>query len=385
VVVASLGNGIALEWTVRGADTSSFEFWSMEIVILRSRLLVVNSGVRLLSALFLFFGNVPEARAACCVGQDHAVVLQQRIDSADRLIADGTAIEQRSGILIDRFSRLQNYSSKRKLAASETIDVYGLYESLFKQYEDGLAQYKQHRKDYYAHVQQYHQSQQPVEIVGSNSQIPSQNEDQTAAGFANAAGVLKFKVQDKCTALQTLEGRILANEAQLQGMISDLASSMQTESQSIFADNWMSANQLAIQNSNLAGQYNHTGMQKTAWYSQNVHNFIEEANRDGAYGAHMQAYKDLSSGNAMEAEIFKRCKAHMQRASSSLGELAQMRPSGVSMAAPKPDQAPITADLIQRESNALDVEYANVQDLFGKLESVRKSMPPSFRKSKGIN
>ncbi len=314
------------------------------------------------------------------MGQDHAVILQQRIDSADRLIADGSQIEQRTGILLDRFNQLREQTSNRQLAGNQSIDVFALYESLFKQYEDALNQYKQHRKDYFAHAQQYHQAQQPESIVGSSSQDPSANGND----LSNTPGVLKFKAQDKCAALQQLEGRIISNENRLEQMVNDLASSMQKESVSMFATAWTAANQLAMENGRLASQYNSLGTQKTAWYSHNVHNFIAEANRDGAYGAHVQAYRDLSNGNAMEAEIYKRCQGHMQRATSTLSELASIRPPALSLAAPQPGQAPITADQLQRESNSLDSEYDNVQDLFAKLESVRKSMPPSLKKNKGI-
>lgn len=333
----------------------------------------------MLASLFTL-GDVACVSAACSMGQDHAVILQQRIDSADRLIADGSQIEQRTGILIDRFNQLLDRTSNRKLAGNQSLDVFALYESLFKQYEDALAQYKQHRKEYFDHAQQFHQMQQPESIVGS----VSQDSDTSGNDYANTPGVQRFRAQDKCAALQQLEGRIIANETRLQEMVAELASSMQKESTAMFASSWSAANQLATQNSNLASQYNQMGMQKTAWYSQNVHNFIAEANRDGAYGAHIQAYKDLSNGNAMESEIFKRCKEHMRNATSTLSDLASIRPAGLSLAAPQPGQAPITADQLQRESNTLDSEYANVQDLFAKLESVRKSMPPSLKKNKGI-
>jgi hypothetical protein len=357
-------------------------------VIVRYRQLFVISGAGLLLAYGLLAASIGPVFAACSFGQDHAVLLQQRIESADRLIADATQIEQRTGILIDQFQQLKDRN--KRLASSVTdssINVFTLYESLFKQYEDALNQYNQHRKEYFAHTRQFHQMHQPDSIVGANSQIQSANSSpygDNSSGFANAAGVLKFKAQDKCTQLQALEGRILANESRLDDMVSDLETSMQKESQAMFANSWMAANQLAIQNSTLASQYNHLGMQKTAWYSQNVHNFIEEANRDGAYGAHVQAYRDLSNGNAMESEIYKRCQAHVQRASSTLNELASMRPQGLSISPPGAGQQAITADQLQRESNQLDSEYANVQDIFAKLESVRKSMPPSLKKNKGI-
>lgn len=346
-------------------------------LMVRSRSLFIKKPGTLLAMFYLF--AIPAcASAACSFGQDHAEVLQQRIDSADKLIADGTRVEQRTGILLDQFKQLRPYSAERKLAENASIDVYSLYESLFKQYEDALNQYKQHRKEYFEHAQQYHQMQQPQSIEGANSQEPDSQDD------ANVSGVLRFKAQDKCSQLQQLEGRIIRNEANLEQMVSDLQTSMQKESQAMFASSWGAANQLAIQNSNLAGQYNHLGMLKTSKYAENVHNLIAEANRDGSYGSHMQAYKDLNNGNTMEGEIHRRCQAHIQFANSALNDLASMRPAGMSLVAPKPDERVFTANDIQRESSELDSEYANVQELFAKLESVRKSMPPTLKKDKGI-
>lgn len=291
--------------------------------------------------------------------------LEARSASADRLIADGTRLVRETRLLA---------------ANAETPDAFGLYESLFNQYQDALARYKQHRREYFEHVQQYHNTQSQPESIYPNSNPSQSNNDQNSPGSLQA---LKYAVEDKCAQLQQLETTIISNERQLEAMVASLRNSQQKESQAIFSSNWTAASGLAAQNSSLVAQFNHMAMMKNAQVFKSVSSLIAEANRDGAYNAHMQAYKDFSQSNGMEVALNKRSNMHGQVATMVQSQLAAMRPEGLSMPALDPNRPAVTADQLQQESNALDSEYANVQDLFAKLESVRKSMPPSLPGTKG--
>jgi hypothetical protein len=312
--------------------------------------------------------------------------VEARIESADRLISDGVRLNAETESLLNGFSRLAKldeesspFQSQRIASSAVTENVYQLYENLFQQYEQALAQYKQHRRDYYEHSQLYHNQPQP-DMISPTDLVQSSSNSSNSGGMQ----ALQFRAQDKCQQLQQLESTIIANEQRLQQMVSDLIVSQQKESVALFASAWADANQLAVKNGNLAAQFNHFGLLKTAQVANAVHDLIAEANRDGAYSAHMLAYKNLSDSNNAEQQINKRSNIHGQLAMRYLSQLASMRPVNAPVIAPSnPNQPTFSADQLEQENNALDQEYARVQDLFAKLESVRKSMPPSFN-PKGI-
>lgn len=309
--------------------------------------------------------------------------MEARIDSANRLIADGKRITARSKTLMDTaelLSRLDEKSSpfpsQRIASGVTTPDVYQLYESLFKEYYQALAQYKEHRQEYNAHVNAYHQSSQPEMIAPT----PTDNTNASSSATFNGMHALRFQVQDKCQQLQQLESQILSNEQQLQQMISNLIVSQQKESAAMFASAWSDANQLARQNGVLSSQFSHQGLQKTASVANSVHSLIELANRDGAYSAHMEAYKNLADSNNVEQELNKRMNIHGQYAMRFMSELASMRPQGQEPSAPSAGGATVySAAELAQENDALDREYAHVQDLFSKLESVRQTMPKTYK------
>lgn len=310
------------------------------------------------------------------------VHIQSRIASADKLIADGDRLNAKTQKLmstVDAINKLDEkvsaFPSQRIASGVTTPNAYELYDSLFKEYYQALAQYKQHRQEYNAHVNAYHQNPQPEMIAPT----PTDPNASTSATF-NGMRALKFQAQDKCQQLQQLESNILSNEQQLQQMISNLMASQQKESAAMFASAWSDANQLAQQNGQLASQFSHQGLQKTASVANSVHQLIELANRDGAYNAHLEAYKNLADSNNVEQELNKRMNIHGQWAMRFLGQLASMRPQNQGPSAPGADGGRVyTASDLAQENNELDKEYAHVQDLFGKLESVRQTMPKTYK------
>jgi hypothetical protein len=233
------------------------------------------------------------------------------------------------------------------------------------------------------------QSQYP-----SGSQFQSQM-SQSFGTSTSPTGLtpLKVQAQDKCADLVALETRLLESESNLSGLVSKLQYSQNKESTSMLAGMWSDAEQAARQNQALASQFNHLGIQKTGTYSQNVHSLIVEANRDGAYGAHMKAYSDLTQGNNLQQEIYKHANLHGQFALSMLSTLNMLKPPGVVSGGTMPGSFTGTpyvssgyaasgaggsysgAQLAQ-ESQALDVEYAQVQDLMRRLEILRQALPP---------
>lgn len=348
--------------------------------LIKVKTIIATACVSILSAAV---SSTSVAFANCCDASREAFV-QSRIDSADELLADGARIEKQTRNLIEAVNKISAadrdsspFPSQRIASSAVTEDVYSLYENLFRQYEEALAAYKRHREAYNQHALQYHNQPQPDMISPSELY-------QAKTPAAGGLQALRFRAQDKCAQLQQLENTIIANEQQLQQMLSDLAISQQKESAALFASAWADANQLAMQNSNLAAQFNHMGLQKTAQVANSVHDLIELANRDGAYSAHIEAYKNLSDSNNVEQQIVKRSNYHGQVAMQTLSRLAAMRPAGQMPGVPSSEQRSYSAADLEQENNALDSEYARVQDLFQKLESVRKSMPPNFSPKQGI-
>jgi len=342
--------------------------FNLENVGRNRKLTLAAAALILLSATAL---SPAHAGDNCCVEQDEAT-LTKRLESAERLIADGTRLDETNRALIHNL---------KVAAGGVTENVYQSYEGLFKQYYDALAAYQQHRRDYLDHVQSYHTQNQQPEMI-SPSQSYGSNQQPVRGGLQP----LKYKTQDKCDQMQQLESTIIANEQQLTTMVSNLMIAQQKESAAMFANEWSAANQLAIQNSRFASQFNDLGILKTAQVSRSVHNLIMEANRDGAYNAHMEAYQNLSTSNGMEQLINKRSNMHASYAMQTMTQLAAMRPAGMPMNGPAAGPARVytSADL-EQESNALDQEYAGVQALFAKLEAVRKAMPPKLKGKTGNN
>ena len=351
----------------------------------------------LLSLLLSAVASLPASAENCCkaaatattdevVELNHSTKMlthvQSRIASADKLIADGERLNAKTKKLIDTVDSINKLDEKvspfpaqRIASGATTTNAYELYDSLFKEYYQALAQYKQHRQAYDAHVNAYHQNPQPEMIAPT----PTDPAASTSATF-NGMRALKFQAQDKCQQLQQLESNIISNEQQLQQMISNLMASQQKESAAMFASAWSDANQLAQQNGQLTAQFSHQGLQKTASVANSVHQLIELANRDGAYSAHMEAYKNLADSNNVEQELNKRMNIHGQWAMRFISQLAAMRPQSQGPSAPGTDGGRVyTASDLAKENDELDQEYAHVQELFGKLESVRKTMPKTYK------
>ncbi len=324
----------------------------------------------LILAFILAIGNqLPGTarEAECCNAAGDDKLLVQRLQSATLLIARAKQLNHDT-------SKLSNLVGKIAANAT-TVDVYSQYEDIFHQYEIALKNYKQHRREYFDHVQRFHQTQQPDMISGQSSSFGSNA--QSSLGIKP----MKFRVNDACDQLQQLESTLIANEGKLDSMIYALYGAQQKEGQTSYAALWSEANQLAIADSALASQFNHLGIQKTAGISQSVRSLIDEANRDGAYSAHLQAYNNLSRGNDLENEIYQRSNMHGKFALSMLSRLARMKPPDMALSqAPSTDNRVYSAEDLSNESRALDAEYADVQNLFAKLEVVRKSLPPSFQK-----
>lgn len=330
-------------------------------MILRQRLLFA---ICTLSLVCLFCAS---AGAQCCKpDSDSDERWGNRLRSAEQLIADGREWQTKANDLAGRVGHLA-------AKGNSTNELWSQYQSLFQQYEQLLSSYRQHRQAYSAHVQSYHNMQSSVQQV--NGSLDSV----IASDPSNAMKPIKVAAQDKCAELQQLESSIINNETKLGSMMDQLYAATQKESASMFASLWSQANSLAMQDSMQANQFNHMGLLKTAQNTRSVHDLIAEANRDGAYNAHMQAYKDLSQGSTLEHEIYKRSNEHSNFAMSTLSKLAQMKPQGFSNNAPPPDTTVYSSDDLLRESHSLDQEYANVQALFQKLEAVRKALPPNLQ------
>ncbi len=303
----------------------------------------------------------------CCTATADDKFLYQRLQSAMTLIANARKLNDDSSKLTELVGTVA--------ANATTVDVYGQYDDIFRQYEIALNNYKQHRREYLEHVQRFHQSQQPEMISGQSSNFGS--DAQSNFGIKP----LQFRVNDACGQLQQLESSLIANEMKLESMINSLAAAQQKESPAAFSELWSEANQLAVSNSSLSSQFNHLGIQKTAGISRNVRSLIDQANRDGAYSSHLQAYNNLSRGNGLENEIYQRSNMHAKFALTVLSRLSMMRPPNLALSQPpSSDNRVFSAEELSNESQALDKEYGNVQNLFAKLEAVRKSMPPTFKK-----
>lgn len=349
--------------------------------VLNPRILSHSICACLVSTVLLFCVDVTACFAQAFSAEECSSL--ERLQSAERLIEDGRAWQNSALELCERIDSLKN-ARRTEIAGDAAADSMGLwrsYQELFKEYEQSLAEYRQHRHDYFEHAQRFHnRSSAPEAINGSPSQMSSLSQMGTGEVSSTNFRPLKLQAQDKCAELQELEQNIVVNEQRLEELLQDLSEAQQKESSGTFASLWNEANDLAMKNNELAGKFNHIGIQKTMQSSKNVHNLILEANRDGAYSAHLNAYRDLSQSNNLQQEIFKRANQHGRFAVMALSKLSVMRPS-LQGVPPEPDSKVYSAEDLEQQSADLDQEYANVQSLFEKLETIRKSLPPQLQKT----
>src|SRR5579885_192863 len=167
-------------------------------------------------------------------------------------------------------------------------------------------------------------------IVGPAS---SSNENESDSG-SKQMRALKFKVEARCSQLQELESALITNEQRLENAIADLNRARGRQGGAAFASMWSEANDLAITTNAQAGQFNHLGIQKTFGYSKNVHDLILEANRDGAYGAHMKAYRELAESNNIQQEIIKRANLHGKLSVAALSQINSLKPTSIAQQSP---------------------------------------------------
>lgn len=326
--------------------------------------------------------------------------IESRIASANKLIKQGRRIEQQQ-------SRLSNRIKDKLLAAgSQSANPWTAYQSLFLEYEKALSAYQQHRREYFAHAQQYHgvqsfsgSAQSSTPYGQASSQSPSMQQSFGTTPSPTGLTPLKVQAQDKCDQLVALETKLLESEGYLAKLVSQLQYGQSRESQSMLIGMWSDAEQVARQVQGMASQFNHQGIQKTGSYSQNVHGLIMEANRDGDYGAHMDAYRELSRSNTIQQDINKHANLHGQFAMQMLFTLNSLKPPGAIPGGGSPSSLPgsptgavteydpgsssfgpgasYDATQLAQESRALDLEYAQVQELMSRLEILRQALPPT--------
>lgn len=338
--------------------------------------------------------------------------IESRIASANKLIKSGQRIEKQQ-------SKLSNRIKAKLLVADAQSNPWAAYQKLFLEYERALAAYQQHRREYFAHSQQYHgvqsfsgsaESNTPYgqsSTSGQSSYEQSNSSPSMQQSFGKTTSPtgltpLKVQAQDKCDALVALETKLIESEGNLSKLVSQLEYAQSRESQSMLIGMWSDAEQAARQVQGMASEFNHQGIQKTGSYSQNVHGLIMEANRDGDYGAHMSAYRELGRSNTLQQDIYKHANLHGQFALGMLSTLNALKPpgaipgGGASSSFPGASPGVVTdygqsggggsgfgpgssysATQLAQESRALDLEYSQVQELMSRLEVLRQALPPT--------
>lgn len=328
--------------------------------------------------------------------------IKSRIASANKLIKQGRLIEAQHTNLSNRIK------AKLLVADSRSSNPWTAYQNLFLEYEKALAAYQEHRREYFAHAQQYHgvqsfsgSAENSVPYGQSSSQSPSMQQSFGTTTSPTGLTPLRVQAQDKCDQLVALETKLIASEGNLSKLVSQLQYGQSRESQSMLIGMWSDAEQVARQVQGMASEFNHQGIQKTGSSSQNVHSLIMEANRDGDYGAHMDAYRQLSRSNNFQQEITKHANLHGQFALQMLSTLNSLRPpgaipgGGAFSSLPGSPTGTVTeydpsgggstfgpgasydATQLAQESRALDLEYAQVQELMSRLEVLRQALPPT--------
>lgn len=318
--------------------------------------------------------------------------LLRRDASASNLMADSARLSEQNRILC---KRIESLASKPGGSTSS----WSAYQTLFQQYKMALDSYNNHRKLYFEHLKSFHGNSNagPEMIAGdmindtpqtTASQTQSNGSDSSKVKSPSGATLIKIKVEEKCAQLMALEKQLIASETRLSTLVSNLVAAQSKEGPQVFAQMWTDAQNLAMENRATASQYNHLGIQKSSKASGAVHDLIEQANRDGAYTAHMKAYKELSDNDKLQQQIYQNANKHGQFAMMMLSQLSSMRPPASAfdggVAAPGiPGQSSVSSVELRAESADLAREYEQLQSTFQKLEKARVSLPANLRGKSG--
>jgi hypothetical protein len=338
------------------------------------------------------------AIASSCHNADRENVerkhINSRIASANKLLKQGHRLEWKQADL----------KSKLLVAKSQSSNSWTAYQKLFLEYEQALQAYQEHRREYFQHAQQFHEvqsfsgSSESSAPYGS-TQSPSMQQSFGTTPSPTGLTPLKVQAQDKCADLSALEARLIESEGNLSRLVSQLQYAQSRESQAMLVGMWSDAQQAARQVQGMASQFNHQGILKTGIYSQNVHGLIMEANRDGDYGAHMDAYRELGRSNTIQQEITRHANTHGQFALQMLSAINSLRPPGAVPGVGATGSLPgaplgtmteydpgggassfgpgssYSATQLAQESRSLDLEYSQVQELMSRLEVLRQALP----------
>ncbi len=280
-----------------------------------------------------------------------------RLTSAKKLISQAMTLKKQTNSI----SKKAQLMDKKASDPSAARVSWQAYQDLFKQYQQALLVYTNHRKDYYAHSQAYHS--QPSINAKSFGMMPSPD---------SMFKPLQLSTELKCQQLVNLESQLFAAEKELAGYMSKLVVASQSESASQYASLWGDAKKLALETQGGAASFNHQAIQKGASISDSVHNLISSANRDGDYTEHMKAYQSYSQSNNLQQSLFKRADVHGKFVLSILSQLDSIKPVG---GAASGGTGPVSVEQLAQENQALEAEYANLQEIMRRMEEVRSTMP----------
>ncbi len=295
-----------------------------------------------------------------CAGQSNDM-LNHRMHSADKLMNDGEKLVA-GKLRLCRHIETFLAQSRAKLTLED-------YRTLMEEYQQSLGTYKLHRREFFEHCKAFHPaSPTPGQTQTTVPVVPAQANVSTSS-----LKPLQLKAEQKCAQLVKMESGLLASEQQLDSLVKKLTSAWGKESPLVFGSMWADAQNLAIGNQATASEFNHMAIQKTSTASHQVAALIAEANRDGAYGAHMKAYKELSENNTLQQDLFERANQHGKFALMMLSKLQAMRPQG-SPQFSSSTTSYSAADL-HAESVALEKEYEELQSKFRELSEAKKFLP----------
>lgn len=335
--------------------------------------------------LALVFG-LSNAHAAsndqCCTNDRHETsdaFDSRRIASARRLRASAHAMKEDSNRLLDQAQALYRgpyaitpllasnrneqqpdgpfkYPDRLQIAGRSSSAELQQYDDLYSQYRAAMAAYQQHRQELQQHVDEFHKQAQQ----GGNSGEPM---------TINIAPVkaLHLQAKDECDQLQAEEQQLHQAEVTLSTFLNDLLVRKSQLSRMDFFQRWSEAQRFAMSIQSQAAQFSQNVAAKQTVTTDELHQITHAAIITGDYTQSAKAYQQVQRRTAIENEENSRANMHSQIADMFIAQLMKLNPTV---------QGAPTADSINAESQSVAKEFANVQELYQKLEKAN----PSFAK-----
>jgi len=281
------------------------------------------------------------AYSQTCSGYD---VIKRKFD-AELLTTQARQVRENLQLLCKRAQELKggvetDVLNKRQLAS---------YGQLLKDYRQALDSYERHRVQYQQHCQAYHHNPALPDSFKQSLAIP-------------AFQPLKISASEACNQLKETEESLVAQENQLNNLLTALASNSSAVRQQS-----ASAQELSSQLQATAMQYDNLVIAKQATTTKDLQAIFAQANRDGDYVESQNAFAESKRRTALENEALKRAHSYSQ--------IAQMLSMKVSLlgnvASQQLTQTPevqLSAEELEQESAALDAEYQQLQNKFALLQ-----------------